>query len=242
MGEERAPTAIAPPAAPAPAPSPLGDLVARAMARRPELRVLGAAGVEADERVRAAQSEHLPVLRAYGSAGVARWNNALTDDVYAAAGIGLALPIFQGFAVDARERRARLARARRRAELEEERLRVRAEVASARERLLGALELVGRGRVEVQAALEASRLARERYLAGLLPLVDLQNAEVLRTAAELHLAASETAAHAAAAVLRFATGEPRRTRLTAPQVARSKVSTPPETSASKATVNLASAS
>jgi outer membrane protein TolC len=207
LGDEQPPSSLVEPAAAVAVPDPLERLLARALARRPELAALHAALARAEEEVKARWSEHLPVLRGYASGGLARWQSSLIDDQYYSAGLALSVPIFTGYAVDARVRVARLRASKVRAALAEERLRVRGEVAGARERLLGALEVQSRLRTEVQRAAEASRIIRERYRANLAPLLDLQAAELAQTSAEQRLAAAEAAVRAAEWTLRFATGE-----------------------------------
>jgi outer membrane protein TolC len=208
MGEKAPPSVLREDPGEPVAPAELPPLIERALSSRPEIAVAERALAAARARGLAEESGHLPVLRAYATGGVARWNNAITDDSYAAAGIALSVPLFSGYAIDAAVHAARARASRLRAELREERLRIRAEVAGAYERLQGALELVTRVRIEVEHAKKTAELARDRFRGGLLPLLDLQSAEILHTAAELRLAAARTEAQAANEALRYATGEP----------------------------------
>ena len=207
MGDEKPARKLRAPTDPVAAPERQDVLVERAEGRRPELRALRAEEAEAQEKLLVARSGHYPIFRVYASGGIARWNNALTDDSYFSAGAGLQLPLFAGYAVEADEQRARLERLRARARTHEERLRIRGEVAAACERLLGALELLRRYRTQVESAAALARGAREKYRAGLVPLLEVQAAEVARTSAELQALAAESEARLAQARLRYATGE-----------------------------------
>lgn len=165
-------------------------LIAESMKTRPDVLALR---LERDSAAKVALAEaklKMPTLSALASAGVAPVHDDRLNNRYAAAGINLSIPVFNGDLFNARRREADL-----RVQAYDQRLRdlenqIAREITSA---VLGAQTAYERldltAKLLEQATLTAS-LARERYNLGLSSIVELSQAELNQTAAEIRATAA----------------------------------------------------
>lgn len=165
-------------------------LIAESMKTRPDVLSLR---LERDSAAKVALAEtklKMPTLSALASVGVAPVHDDRLNNRYAAAGINLSIPVFNGDLFNARRREADL-----RVQAYDQRLRdlenqIAREITSA---VLGAQTAYERldltAKLLEQATLTAS-LARERYNLGLSSIVELSQAELNQTAAEIRATAA----------------------------------------------------
>jgi outer membrane protein len=169
-----------------PAPPPeVEPLISGALSRRPEV-----AALELD--VRAAETFHiaekdlqLPNVHALGAAGGAPWRNENISPWYGAIGINVDIPIFNGFQFQARAAEADFRAQASREALTELKNDVARDVRTAWLDAVAAYEKVGvAGQLLVQAN-RALDLARSRYDLGLSSIVELSQAQLQQTRAEI---------------------------------------------------------
>lgn len=161
------------------------DLIVEATGQRAELAALRAER-EAALRVAAAERKlMLPTVSALANAGVAPVHDDRLKNRYAAAGINLSLPLFNGNLFSARRREAEL-----RVQVVDQRLRelenqIAREVTTAVLNAQTAFERIDLTRQLVAQATLAAELAQERYNLGLSSVVELSQAQLNRTTAEI---------------------------------------------------------
>ncbi len=193
----------------APLQSPPQDvelLIGEALSRRPEV-----AALELDtrslERFHLAEQDLMrPNIRALGTAGGAPWRNDAITPWYGAIGVNVAIPIFNGFLFQSRATEAGL-----RAEAEKQRLAdlrnvVARDVRTAWLDASAAYERVGVAQQLLAQANRALDLARSRYDLGLSSIVELSQAQLQQTRAELGEADARYRFKTAAAALQYQLG------------------------------------
>ena len=168
--------------------SPVGDiepLMARALLNRPELARLRLEHDAAERFARAEKALNYPTISAVGAAGVIPVGDSVFAPNYAAAGVNFNLPIFAGGLFSARHREAELkARASEESLREEEDNIVRdvriawLDVRYASERLRLTENLV-------TSARQTFELAQARYRTGSSSIVELSQAQLNLTGAEI---------------------------------------------------------
>ena len=165
--------------------SDVAPLIAQALAHRPEV-----AALELDSR--AAETFHiaekdlwLPNVRVLGAAGGAPWRNENISPWYGAIGLNVDIPVFNGFQFQARAAEADFRAQASRAALSELKNDVARDVRTAWLDAAAAYEKVG---VTGQLLAQANRaldLARSRYDLGLSSIVELSQAQLQQTRAEI---------------------------------------------------------
>jgi outer membrane protein len=160
-------------------------LVQTALAQRPELLSLRDQDVAATKFARSQRDARLPSVYAFGDAGGSPLHDDHLPDDYAVGGIQISFPLFAGGLYKARQREAEL-----RAEAQDELLRnleddiVRdvhiawLNVNNARDEIKTTEELV-------RSASEAYDLAESRYTTGLSSIVELSQAQLNLTSAQI---------------------------------------------------------
>jgi outer membrane protein len=184
----------------------VAPLIAEAMSRRPDLAALDF-DVRAAERFRLAEKDlELPSVRALGAAGGAPYRNDAISPWYGAIGINVEIPIFNGSLYGARAKEAEY-----RAEASRQRLlQLQNEVVrdvktswldagAAYARLAVAAQLLE----HANAALD---LARSRYELGLSSIVELSQAQLQQTRAEIGSTEARYRYRVAESRLRYAIG------------------------------------
>jgi outer membrane protein len=161
------------------------ELVQTALRDRPDLIQLrygrDAAGKFAD----AEKDLHYPTVSAFGAAGVLPIHDSAMRDDYAAAGLNLSVPIFDGFLFSAREKEAQL-----RARAAEETLRdaennVIRDVRVAAINVTYASQNLTLTAQLLASANESFDLAQARYKAGSSSIVELSQAQLSQTQAQI---------------------------------------------------------
>jgi outer membrane protein len=161
------------------------SLVQTALSRRPELLSLRADHEAATRYAKSQRDSRLPTINAVGVAGDAPWRDSHLSEDYAAGGVQLSLPLFAGGLYVARQREAEL-----KAQADDEMLRtvennvirdVRIawlDVNDAIEQLHTTVELAAN-------AADAFTLAQARYQGGLSSIVELSDAQLNLTSAQI---------------------------------------------------------
>lgn len=191
-----------PPALPA-NPDALGI---EALGRRPDLIRLRFEWEAAMKFARAEKASHYPVVSAVASAGVIPIHDSHFNDNYAAAGVNLSLPLFNGFLTSARQKEAEL-----KALAAEQGLRDGENNALRDVRIawLNANNALERLRISDQLLAEARKtyaLAEARYQAGSSSFVELSQAQLTAVTAEIGAARARYETQLQAQVLRYQTG------------------------------------
>jgi len=190
----------------APPASDVELLIAEALSRRPEVAAL-------DLDVRAAEKFHvaerdllLPNIRALGAAGGAPYRNDAISPWYGAIGVNIEIPVFNGFLFQARATEAGLRAEASRARLTELKNTVARDVRTSWLDANAAYERVEVARKLLDQANRAFELARSRYDLGLSSIVELSQAQLQQTRAELGDTDARYRYRMAAATLRYQVG------------------------------------
>jgi outer membrane protein len=189
----------------APPPAEVDPLIAEAFAKRPEILALEFQS-ESDEKLhRAAHDQMYPAISALGAFG----DSPVRDDViygpYAAVGVNVEIPIFNGFLFSAKSREADLRTQATRQRLMDLRNRISRDV---RTSWLAASTAFDRVNVSEQLLAQANQaldLAQTRYKLGLSSIVELSQAQLQQTQAEIGNAQAGYEYRLALSVLRYQT-------------------------------------
>jgi len=188
-------------------PAPDADqLVQEALRNRPDLVRLRFEHDAATKFARAEHELHYPTISAVGSGGLIQNHDRQLKANYAAAGVNLSLPIFDGLLFSAREKEADL-----RARAADEKLRevendVISDVRVAALNYSNALERLDLTGKLLDSANEAFDLAQARYRAGSSSFVELGQAQLSKTEAEIALARAKYDLQMRIADLSYQTG------------------------------------
>ena len=187
-------------------PGDLSVLVATALSRRPDLLNLRYQVESAHSLAAAAKDANYPTLSAVGVLGNSFTHDARLPDSYAAAGVQLSIPLFEGGAFIARQHEAEIrervaSEALREAEdnaIRDVRLALVA-VQTSRQRLSTTRQLL-------KHASQGFELAQARYKAGSSSIVELSDAQLSQTSAAIAFANAEFDTRIQQAVLDYQTG------------------------------------
>jgi outer membrane protein len=189
-------------------PAPDGSqMVEEALRQRPDLVQLR---FETDAAARFARAErdlHYPTISAVGGAGVLPTHDPALRDNYAAAGVNLSFPIFDGFLFSAREKEAQL---RAKAAVETLRDAENNVIRDVRIAVLNvgyAAERMSLTTQFLENANEAFDLAQARYKVGSSSIVELSQAQLNKTEAEIAQAKAKYEYQMRNAVLNYETGQ-----------------------------------
>jgi outer membrane protein len=185
----------------------VAQLVQMGLHERPDLVELRFEGDAAARYARAEHDLNLPTISAVGAAGVIPVHDPAMKDNYAAAGVNLGVPIFEGMLFSARQKEADL-----RAKSMEENLRdaennVIRDVRVAVMNLNYASERLTLTKRFLQSAGDAFDLAQARYKLGSSSIVELSQAQLSKTEAEIALARAKYEYQIRASMLRYQTGQ-----------------------------------
>ncbi|HTI73141.1 MAG TPA: TolC family protein [Candidatus Limnocylindria bacterium] len=177
-----------------------------ALAHRPDLARLRDERDAALKFAKAEQALFYPTVSAFGTVGDIPVHDEHLPDNYAAAGLNLNLPLFNGFNNTARKREAAF-----RAKAADETLREAENEAISDVRVAWLNVTNARERLEIQrqlstTALSAFDLADARYRAGSSSMVELSQAQLNLTSAEIALASARYELLIQQAVLNFQAG------------------------------------
>lgn len=191
-----------------PAPGNVESLVQLAFNSRPDLAALKENSVAATQFSRAEHALNRPTISALGTAGGTPIRpDQITSSWYGAVGANVSIPIFNGFLYSARAREADL----RAAAVKEEVRNLRELIArDVRTSALSAQAAFHRIEVTKQLLDQSNLaldLAQTRYKLGLSGIVELSQAQLAQTQAEIAHANARYAYQTALAVLSFQTGQ-----------------------------------
>ncbi|HET9552365.1 MAG TPA: TolC family protein [Anaeromyxobacteraceae bacterium] len=208
------PATVEGPGLPSGEPPPLAELVATARTRRPSLAAAQARVEAADEGIGAAQAGWLPTLAAQATYGRAGPQLTGQDGVYgdpsrqysATAALVLSWNLFQGRLTVANVQRAEAGAARARATAARTGDAVASEIANARQGVLALSRQVALSADNLAAAEQGLSLATQRLEAGLASQLEVRDATLKLTQAELSLVQARIDHAVAAADLNRAVG------------------------------------
>src|SRR5580693_7923017 len=189
----------------APPPAEVEPLISEAFAKRPEILALEFQS-ESDEKLhRAAHDQMYPAISALAAFG----DSPVRDDViygpYAAVGVNVQIPLFNGFLFSAKSREADLRTQATRQRLMDLRNRISRDV---RTSWLAASTAFDRVNVSEQLLAQANQaldLAQTRYKLGLCSIVELSQAQLQQTQAEIGNAQAGYEYRLALSALRYQT-------------------------------------
>lgn len=197
---------LAEPSAPAPLAAAPDSLQMEAQAQRADLGAAEARQEAAQQFATAEKRLSYPMLALGGSAGDIPYHDHTLHDNYAAAGFNFSIPIFNGGLFTARRVEAESEANARANDVKELHLEVTEEVRSAWERAEEAYDSLPVTARLVDQTKEALRLAQARYDAGLGSIVELNEAQVNETSAEISAADANYTYLSRRAELDFAAG------------------------------------
>lgn len=188
-----------------PPPAEVGPLIAEAFARRPEILALEFETQSAEKLHRADRDEFFPTISALAAMGDAPVRDDRVYGPYAAAGVNVQIPLFNGFLYSAKSREADLRAQAVRQRLLDLRNRIARDVRTSWLNVSTAYDRVSVNEQLLAQANLALDLAQTRYQLGLSSMVELSQAQLQQTQAEIGSAQAEYEYALAAAVLRYQT-------------------------------------
>lgn len=176
---------------PKPLPDQLDGLVQEALRNRPELKGLQLEQSAAEKFARAEHALHYPTIGIMGAAGLVPAGQSQLQDHYSAIGININIPIFNGGLFRAREAEASLRAQATQQRLNDLELKVARDVrvASLNEKTAcDRVALTEQMLAQTQTALD---LAQSRYNLGLSSIVELSQAQLNLTSAQIAFASAK---------------------------------------------------
>jgi outer membrane protein len=187
-------------------PADVNQLIADALAKRPEVLALEFQSESAERLHKANRDEMLPTISALAAYGDSPVRDDRVYGPYGAVGVNLQIPVFNGFLYSARSREAELRAQATRQRLAELRNSISRDV---RNSWLAATTAFDRVNVSEQLLAQANLaldLAQTRYKLGLSSIVELSQAQLQQTQAEIASAQAESEYRLALSTLRYQTG------------------------------------
>jgi outer membrane protein len=186
MGQSQAITAsLAEEALPPELPPDPSTFLTRAMAQRADLSAAISEQHAADRFADSERRLSYPTLNALGAAGQIPYHDRTLQGNYAAAGFNLSIPVFNGGLFAARRNEAALEASARSKDVEEAELEVNEQVQDQWYQANEAFRSLDVSARLVVQSKEALRLAQARYEAGLGSIVELNEAQLSETSAEI---------------------------------------------------------
>ena len=184
------------------------DLVRDALANRPELRQLQFQVESTRKFAKAEKAAGYPTLSALGAVGVIPVHDSHFNDEYAVGGVNLSVPLFAGGLYSARAKEARY-----KAEAAEEILKARQEEIIRDVRIAALVANTAAQRIGVadrmmQHADDAYSLAEAKYSVGRSSIVELSQAQLSKTLAQIEAATARYNYQIQLANVRYQTGHP----------------------------------
>ncbi|RRA49159.1 TolC family protein [Acidipila sp. EB88] len=208
MGNQQAVTApLVAEALPSDLPATVTMLLAEADTQRADLQAARAEQMAAKEFSKAQTRLNYPTLDALGSAGQIPFHDHTLQGNYAAAGFNLRVPIFNGGLFHAQQAEAALNASARERDTREQQLEVSQQVQTTWIAAQEAFQSIAVTRRLVEQSREAFRLAKARYDAGLGSIVELNEAQLNQTSAEISVADATFTYLSRRALLDYATGQ-----------------------------------
>ena len=190
----------------APPPPDVSELVTRAIANRPELASLRFESQSAHRFAKAERDLWFPTVSVAGAAGWTPLHQTVLDDRYAAAGVNINIPIFNGRLFSARAAEARLRAAAVDQGLRDEADRVAQNVRMAWLNAQTAFQRITLTQQLLDSASSALDLAQQRYKLGLGSIVELSQAQLNQTQAQIQQSSAKYDYQAQMAYLNYQIG------------------------------------
>lgn len=208
MGQSRPVTAALVDIAPNAEPLPSGpeDLQSQAQMQRADLSAARAQELAAKQYATAEKRLSLPTLNVLAAAGGIPYHDHTLHPNYAVAGFNLNIPVFNGGLFAARRARAEFQASASAQDVQELSLEVSEQVRDSWYRADEAFLSLDVSKQLVAQTREALRLAQDRYNAGLGSIVELNEAQLNETSAEINAASAVDTYFTRRAELDFATG------------------------------------
>lgn len=192
-------TAIAAP------PGNVDDLIAQALAMRPEVLALGFQYQSAQRFQTAEHDLFFPTIQAVGVVGETPVRNPVLSSWYGAVGVNIGIPLFNGFLYSARSREAQLKAQAAQDRLLDLRNRISRDVRTSWLNANTAYQRVSVTQQLLDQASLALDLARTRYNMGLSSIVELSQAQLQQTQAQIGNAQAGYDYRLALAILQYQT-------------------------------------
>jgi outer membrane protein len=189
----------------APPPADVDSLIADAFAKRPEILALEFQSESAEKLHKADRDQLYPTISALGAFGDSPVRDDRINGPYAAAGVNIEIPVFNGFLYSAKSHEADLRAQAERNQLVDLRNRISRDV---RTSWLAASTAFDRVEVSEQLLAQANQaldLAQTRYKLGLSSIVELSQAQLQQTQAEIGSAQAGYQYRLALSILRYQT-------------------------------------
>lgn len=189
----------------APPPVDVEPLIAEAFAKRPEILALEFQSESAEKIHKAEHDQMYPTISALGAIGDSPVRDDRVYGPYAAAGVNVEIPIFNGFLYSAKSREADLRAQAERQRLMDLRNRISRDVRTSWLAASTAFDRVSVSEQLLAQANQALDLAQTRYKLGLSSIVELSQAQLQQTQAEIGNAQAGYEYRLALSVLRYQT-------------------------------------
>ncbi len=163
----------------------VGGMVVVALAHRPEVALAQAEQRSARERQKAETALDYPTLNAFGSGGASLIHDDHLESRFAAAGVNISLPLFNGGYTSGRQRQAKALADAAEAKVRDVEESVMREVRLSWLAAHHACEQIRLTEALVQNADASLALAKARYEQGLSSFLDLNQAELTETSAQV---------------------------------------------------------
>jgi outer membrane protein len=183
----------------------VNQLIGLAFNQRPELLALQFQS-QSDEKLRRAQRDELfPTISALGAVGDTPVRNDHLSSWYGAVGVNVAIPVFNGFLFNAREREASLRQQATDERLRDIRDRIARDVRTSWLEAATAYQRVSVSQQLLNQSNQALDLASTRYKLGLGSIVELSQAQLQQTQAQISNAQAAYGYRLASSVLLYQT-------------------------------------
>ncbi len=189
----------------APPPADVDPLIADAFAKRPEILALEFESESAEKIHLADRDQMYPTISALAAYGDSPVRDDRVYGPYGAVGVNLQIPVFTGFRYSAQSREAELRAQAMRQRLADLRNRISRDVRTAWLTASTAFDRVNVSQQLLGQANLALDLAQTRYKLGLSSIVELSQAQLQQTQAEIGSAQAEYEYRLALALLRYQT-------------------------------------
>ena len=188
-----------------PPPGNVDDLISTAFSMRPEILALEFQSESARKFQRAERDLLFPDIRALGAVGDTPVRNPIISNWYGAVGVNVNIPVFNGFLYPARAREASLRAQAVQEKLRDLRDRISRDVRTSWLNATTAYERLAVTRQLLDQANLAMDLAQSRYKLGLGSIVELSQAQLQQTQAEISNAEAGYDYRLSLAVLQYQT-------------------------------------
>jgi outer membrane protein len=189
----------------APPPADVDPLIADAFAKRPEMLALEFQTESAEKLHKADHDQMYPTISALAAFGDSPVRDDRVYGPYAAAGVNVEIPVFNGFLYSAKSRETDLRAQAARQRLLDLRNRIARDVRTSWLSASTAFDRVGVSEQLLAQANQALDLAQTRYKLGLSSIVELSQAQLQQTQAEIGNAQAGYEYRLSLAVLRYQT-------------------------------------